>query len=189
MLKLHRDKKHKFKDGFWTFRNEKGKLKFHSNINRNAKFPESQLIEEMGISFTDYMDQAEEAIFREIFQRPKDFVDSDVVTLQDIKNVALFTIRSPMNCGIQKPSTYFISMVHTNAYDRFLYNLIVYIDYFLMIVEFLLIRRDELNSEENPKFCDTYSVKVEEFLAKQLSDRRILIAREYSKVYNNQIKI
>lgn len=177
MLTLHRDKKHKYKDGFWTV--EKEKLKFNPHSKQHDKFPDSHLIEEIGIQFADYIDEAKEAVFREKFQRPNNLVDSDVVTLQDIKNVALFTMQ---NTGIPN---YFITMVQEKTYDQFLHNLIIYIDLFLKIVEFLLIRRDELKSMINPKMCDLYSIKVEQFLAKQLSDRRILIAREYSKVNIN----
>lgn len=82
------------------------------------------------------------------------------------------------NCDITKA---FIEMVHTDIYDRFLHNLILYIDYFLMILEILLIRRDEVDA----KTGNTYSIKVEQCLAKQLSDRRLLIGREYCKVIIN----
>lgn len=94
MLSLHRDKKHKFKNGHWTFNQEKAKLKFHSHFKRqHDKFTNSHLIE-IGLEFADYINEAEELIFREIFQRPDNFIDSDVITIQDIKNVVLFTMKT-----------------------------------------------------------------------------------------------
>lgn len=48
-----------------------------------------------------------------------------------------------------------------------------------MVLEFLLIRRDK---EADGKIRDTFSTKVERFKSKELSDRRLLMAKEYSKV-------
>lgn len=128
-------------------------------------------------------DEAEEKIFLEIFARPKNFsfYDGNVITIQDIKNLALFTASSKSGGGL---STKFIEFLHTSTFDEFLHATIFYIDHFLLTLEFLLIRRDE-NLIEG-KIRDLYSIEVEKFLSKQLSDRRLLMAREYSKILTRQ---
>lgn len=193
---LHRDKKHKYKNGFWSWQPSyedvvDAKLKFYSHADADAgggggggkgnaaltdknDNPHDDIV---GLSFTDYIDEAEERIFLDIFKRPSSFYDSSVITIQDIKNLVLFTIKS------SKTSLHlrvFIEFLHTSEFDEFLHATIFYIDHFLLALEFLLIRRDEIEMEGKVK--DMFSMKVERFLSKELSDRRLLMAREYSKI-------
>lgn len=180
-LALHRDKKHKYKNGFWTWQPYNYfdvELKFYSHAGKgNSAVADKKHnphdYDDVGLSFTDYIDEAEEKIFREIFQRPRSFYDSNVITIPDIKNLAIFTIKSPISRAI-------IEFLHTSEFDEFLHATIFYIDLFLLILEFLLIRRDEIALEGKVK--DMLSMRVERFLSKQLSDRRLLMAREYSKI-------
>lgn len=174
-LPLHRDKEHKFKNGFWTWGENDVKLKFHSHVADDKKTKSHFHPVDAGLEFRKFIDVAEEKIFREIFVRPNSFYDSEVVTIQDIKNLALFTVESG---ATQK----FIDFVHREIYDDFLHAIIFYMELYLMILELLLIRRDK---EAAGIIRDTYSTKVEQFLSKQLSDRRLLIARAYSKVFLN----
>ena len=173
-LPLHRDKEYKFKNGHWTWEENEGKLKFHSHEVDKEVASQNLSGLEARSKFKEYINVADEKIFREIFSRPKGFIDSEIVTLQDIKNIALFTL-------IDKATNKFIEFVHTEMFDNFLHSVIFYSDLFVLILEFLLIRRDE-QSEGRVK--DTFSIKVEQFLSKQLSDRRLLVARDYSKVLN-----
>ncbi|CAG9798951.1 unnamed protein product [Chironomus riparius] len=200
---LYRDKKHKFKNGFWTWNENDSKLKFyshgikpHDNVEEKHnlwKAPEAlkvkikaadkkennenaSNVDDVGLRFVNDIDETEEQIFLEYFQRPKKFCDSSSITIQDIKNLAFFTLKSKITNDI-------IEFFHTKTFDKFLYAVIFYIDQFLLIFEYLLIRRDELSQEI--KIRDTYSIKIEQFLSKQLSDRRLLIAREYSKILLN----
>lgn len=172
---LHRDKKHKYINGQWTWNEEKGKLKFHPHEHVTKRNSYLLPLIDVGLNFADYIneDQELEEIFCKVFQRPKLYYDSEVITIQDIKNLVLFTIRS----GSTKE---LVDFVHTDICDKFLSNLIIYIDYFLLVVEYLLIRRDEILLDG--KIRDTYSLQVERFLSKLLSDRRALIAREYEMV-------
>lgn len=50
-------------------------------------------------------------------------------------------------------------------------------------VEFLLIRRDEIKGD-NGKIRNIDSIKVERILAEHLCQHRLILAREYSKVYS-----
>ena len=174
---LHRDKKHKYTNGQWTWNDGKGKLSFHPH--KHVTKPNSYLLPliDVGLNFADYINEPEEQIFCNVFQRPKFYYDSEVITIQDIKNVVLFNIRS----GCTKK---LVDFVHTNICDRFLNSLIIYIDYYLLVVEYLLIRRDEIL---DGKIRNTYSLEVERFLSKLLSDRRALTAREY-EIVNHKLK-
>lgn len=188
-LALHRDKKHKYKNGLWTWQSPyddcdrlDAKLKFNSHTNGSTvkgnsadkkDDPHDDDFTLVGLTFADYIDEAEEKIFREIFQRSSSFYDGDVITIQDVKNLALFLVKSATTCDL-------IEFLHTSEFDEFLHATIFYMDHFLLILEFLLIRRDETALEGKVK--DTLSMRVERFLSKQLSDRRLLMAREYAKM-------
>lgn len=171
-LPLHRDKEHKFKNGHWTWGESEAKLKFHSHAVDKQKKSKLCGLADAGLKFAEYIGEAEEKIFREVFMRPSKFYDSAIVTLQDIKNLVLFTLKS-------KATRKLIEFLHTRTYDKFLHAIIFYTDFFLLVLEFLLIRRDK---EANGQIRDTISIQVEQHLSKQLSDRRLLIAREYSSV-------
>lgn len=174
-LPLHRDKEHKFKTGHWTWSGTEAKLKFHSHVpaaDDDKKTKNHSRAVDAGLKFAEHIDVADETVFREIFLRPSSFYDSEAVTVQDIKNLALFTLKS-------KAPRRFIEFVHSTTFDQFLHAIIFYTDFFLMVVELLLIRRDK---EANGQLRDNFSIKAEQFLARQLSDRRVLVARDYSKV-------
>jgi Protein phosphatase 1 inhibitor len=186
---LYRDKKHKFKNGHWMWSSGGGdgveekdvQLKFHSHDGRrkNGKMNEKRKriagdeMNGVGLIFVNDIDEPQEELFRRKFQRENSFCDSDVITIQDIKIIALYTLQT-------RVSNDFIEFLHTALFDKFLHACIFYIDLYLRVVELLLIRRDETN--EDGKIRDIYTLKVERFLSKELSDRRLLIAREYSKV-------
>lgn len=171
-LALHRDKEHKFKNGLWTWGEHEEKLKFHPHGDDKKTENETHSVVDAGLQFKAHIDVAEEKIFRGIFLRPNSFYDGDVVTLQDIKNLVLFTSSSM--------TPQLIDFLLSEAFDKFLHSIIFYTDLFLMILELLLIRRDK---ELQGFVRDTHSVRVEQFLSKQLSDRRLLIARDYSKAF------
>lgn len=98
-----------------------------------------------------------------------------MITIQDIKDVAFFTASS------KAMSKRFIHYFHTEIIDEFLNALIIYFEYFLKVVEFLLIRRDEVNGE-NGKIRNMETVHIEQMLAEYLLQYRLVLAREYAKV-------
>lgn len=168
---LHRDKEYKFKSGHWTWGPGESKLKFHPHEDDKRVSIQNQAAG-AAATYKQFINVAEEQIFREIFARPKGSFDSDVITLQDVKNLALFT-------RIPKSTRNFLRTVHTDMFDEFLHSTIFYMDFFLLVLELLLIRRDET---ADGRIRDTFSIRVEQFLSKQLTDRRALMARDYSKV-------
>lgn len=167
---LHRDKEYKLKNGHWTWGPDESKLKFHPHEDDKKVSNQNQALKTA--TYKQYINVAEEQIFREIFARPKGSYDSAVITLHDVKNLALFT-------QIAKSTQKFLRIVHTDMFDEFLHSTIFYMDFFLMVLELLLIRRDETAAG---RIRDTFSIRVEQFLSKQLTDRRVLMARDYSKV-------
>lgn len=194
-LPLYRDKKHKFKNGYWKWNENETKLKFiaHEPEMMISKRTEAVMLKaskpptstcktkekkkdfqnENFLRFVNEIDENEEQVFLKFFQRPRGFYDSDVITIQDVKNISLFTLTTTV-------AVEFIEFLYTEVFDKFLHAILVYMDQFLKTIEFLLIRRDELN--EFKKIRDNYSLDIEKFLSKQLDDRRLLISREYSKV-------
>lgn len=172
-LPLHRDKEHKFKNGHWTWAENEAKLKFHSHsLDEQSRSVLCGGLVDAGVKFAEHIDVAEEKILRDVFLRPNKFYDSNVVTLQDIKNLVFFTLKA-------KTTSKLIDFLHTQPFDKFLHAIIFYIDLFLLVLEYLLIRRDK---EAKGKIRDGYSIQVERQLSKQLSDRRLMLAREYSTV-------
>lgn len=170
-LPLHSDKEHEFKCGRWSWGEHEATLKFHPHGIVGRKNQRSKSSNESS-KFKNSINAVEEKIFREVFQRANSFHDSDVVTLQDIKNIALFTINS-------RAAQNFLAFVHSTLFDEFLHSVVFYVDMFLMVLEFLLIRRDKALKGQ---VRDIFSVRVEQFMSKTLSDRRLLVAREYAQV-------
>lgn len=159
--------------GQWTWLNRSECIRFQQNpIDKlpDCALPAPRL--KFGIQFKDYMDEVEEDLFLEQFARPDFSKDSDVITIQDIKNVALFT--APRNAF----SRNFIKFVHLPTVDEFFNDLIIYFEHFLKLVEFLIIRRDEVKT----KILDMRSVRLEQMLAEYLVQHRLLLAREYAKI-------
>lgn len=173
-LNLHRDKEHEFKNGKWSWDETSpiAELKFTPDCFKTESQEEAPQTLEASLHFSDNMNVAEEKLFREIFQRKPNFYDSHVITLQDIKNLSFFLLKIEVTNRL-------IEFLHNETYDMFLYSIIFYFEHYLKVLEFLLIRRDQ---ESTGRSRDSYSLKVEQFLSKQLSDRRLLIAREYSKI-------
>jgi len=176
LLPLYRDKKHKFKDGQWTWNEAGAKLKFRpfSEDNEEDNLALAAASKgRPGLQFKRNIDEVDEKIFREVFMRPNSFYDGHVITIQDIKSTALFLAKSQVPRDL-------IEFVHTETtFDKFLHATIIYIDFFLSVLEYLLIRRDDISEG---KSRDTHSINVERFVSKRLSDRRCLVGKEYSKV-------
>lgn len=170
-LPLHRDKEHEFKKGYWAWVHDELKFHPHGGNNNTKGCPCSF---DTGLKFALNLDVAGEKDFLEVFQRRSSFGESEVVTIQDVKNLALFLLKS-------KVQRKFIEFVYDKfeKFDKFLHSVVFYIELFLKVLELLLIRRDH---ERSGEVRDALSIEVEQLLAKQLSDRRTLVAREYSPV-------
>lgn len=72
--------------------------------------------------------------FKRQFQRQCKPNEPNVVTLQDVKDVALF-LANPADLTVD-----FINYFHIPTMDRFLRALIVYFQYYIQVFYFILIR-------------------------------------------------
>ncbi|XP_058809149.1 protein phosphatase 1 regulatory subunit 36-like [Phymastichus coffea] len=75
-------------------------------------------------AFKESLSFAEQSKFRKLYQR-KHASEMDVVLLQDVKDLALYSIASPM-------SLEFIGFAHLAVVDRFLRALILYLQHYLV---------------------------------------------------------
>ncbi|KAL5291054.1 hypothetical protein ACFFRR_010459 [Megaselia abdita] len=179
MIRVHKDKfVPKYKAGKWSWDADAEIFKFTSrgSTSKGEKVPSlSEKSWKKDFLFKESMEEVEELIFRQMFSRTDKSYDADVVILQDIKNVVLFLAPS---CMMQRR---FVDFVHTKVVDAFLNALIIYFEYFLKVLEFLLIRRDEL-SGKTPQIQSMDSIHIKEMFSEYLIQYRILIAREYSKI-------
>jgi hypothetical protein len=176
--RIHRDWKYKFENGYWTWGKLEDELIFHPRARQVLnKDVDTNFLSGNYLKFKREMNEVEEAVFRKYFQRSAESPDS--VILKDVRNLALFTLKT-------KVSNEFISFILSESFDSFLHSSIFYMDYYLMILELLLIRRDET---KEGKVRDIRSIKIEKTLSRQLTHRRLLMSREYSKVTHINIKI
>ncbi|XP_005185298.3 protein phosphatase 1 regulatory subunit 36-like [Musca domestica] len=128
-----------------------------------------------GYKFKSLMDKVEEMIFRQEFDRPDDTHDSDVILVQDIKNLVLFLAPTEMT------SKNFVKFLNTESVHSLIKSLIIYFEHFLKILEFILIRREEMVGE-NAQMQNQDSTEIKRIFSAKLSQYRLLLAREYSRV-------
>lgn len=95
--------------------------------------------------------------------------EPEVITIQDIKDVVLFTA-NPKDISKE-----FIMFIHIPSMDRFLRALIVYFQYYLQVWEKILLRREEAKR----KLYQPAVTILENIVRDDLSDLRSMAAREY----------
>ncbi|XP_013101496.2 protein phosphatase 1 regulatory subunit 36-like [Stomoxys calcitrans] len=128
-----------------------------------------------GFQFLNTMDKVEEMIFSQEFQRSDTTYDADVILLQDIKNLVLFLAPTDI---ITKE---FVHFVNTETVHSLLKVLIMYFEYFLKLMEFIVIRREETKAEK-ARMQTQQSTEIKRIFSANLSQYRLLLAREYSKI-------
>lgn len=163
----------KYQNGKWLWNDKEERLEFESrqcNVTIKEEF-----IATNGYKFKMDMNQVEEMIFRQEFQRPDTTYDADVILIQDIVNVVLFL--APSEFIVKK----LINFLNTHTVNKFMKALIIYFEYFLKMVEFVLIRRDEISCEQAQIQSDE-STEIKRIFSEHLSQHRLLLAREYSTI-------
>ncbi|KAI8432846.1 hypothetical protein MSG28_013777 [Choristoneura fumiferana] len=159
-----------YDNGYWVWSDTNCMLEFKSNnlsqSISNVTIPPAMIAGVL--QFNDDPDLIEQFRFQKRFQRKTK--DNDVVKLQDVKDVALFTA----------PSALFtkdiILLFHKPAMDRFLRALIFYCQYFLQI-------SDELNHRAlDAKIKTANSKRIVEEFRENLQDARLIVAKEYSSM-------
>lgn len=143
MIRIHTDNfVPKYVNGTWLWNDQQEKLEFDSHEAASKELSKEEFITIGGFKFLANIDQLEEMIFRQEFQRSDTTHDYEVILLQDIKNLVLFLAPPEI---LTKDFIYFLN---TKTVQRFLKALIIYFEYFLKLVEFVLIRRDEISGEK-----------------------------------------
>ncbi|XP_050671292.1 protein phosphatase 1 regulatory subunit 36-like isoform X2 [Leptidea sinapis] len=122
------------------------------------------------VEFRDDVDLIEQIRFRRRYQRKLKPGQPDIITLQDVKDIALYT--APVN--ILSPML--INMLHLPTTERFIRALILFCQYYLQISEEMALRILELETKIRTKQCEILEGEFRE----NLSDLRLLVAKEYS---------
>ncbi|XP_037726176.1 uncharacterized protein LOC119557476 isoform X1 [Drosophila subpulchrella] len=166
----------KYYSGKWSWDSAKDCLHFEAhNDLENAR---ERYITTNGYKFLRTMDQEEELIFRQEYVRQKSN-NSDVIVISDIRNLVLYLMPKEFL------SYRFVEFMHEQEVLYVIHALIIYFEYYLRLVEFVLIRRDELagsmgqvQSEETNEMKRTLSV--------YLSQYRMLVARNYCLIIGGE---
>ncbi|CAG4940761.1 unnamed protein product [Colias eurytheme] len=157
-----------YENGHWIWNEEVEKLQFISDlpvmIEDDYELPSTALT---NVEFKDDVDLLEQQRFRKYLQRKTE--DDDVVTLQDLKDVVLFTAPT----SILSPAL--INLLHLSTTERFLRALILYVQYFLQISDEMSHRTLELETKIRTQNSDKIELKYQE----DLEDLRLLVAKEY----------
>ncbi|XP_017782229.1 PREDICTED: uncharacterized protein LOC108566722 [Nicrophorus vespilloides] len=171
-----------FKNGHWIWDQEKIGLLY---VNHDAPLkiattaaagpaiqkPGKQIIPS-SIRFKEGIESMEKIYFRRFFQRRVKMNEPEVITLQDIKDVALF-LANPKDLTIE-----FIQYFHLPEIDRFLKSIIIYFHYYLQLWDFNLERREEAKRKlRQPVVCELEDIKMSD-----LSDLRSMLSREYCSI-------
>ncbi|EDW13779.1 uncharacterized protein LOC6572169 isoform X1 [Drosophila mojavensis] len=167
----------KYLSGKWSWDNKSDSLRFEQHHDLADK--RERYIETNGYKFLRTINQEEEVIFRQEFVRGDNTFDTDTVVINDVRDLVLFLSPSEFL------SVKFIEFIHKPAVHRLLHALIIYFEYFLRMVEFVLIRRDELagnmaqiQSEQTNDMKRIFSI--------YLSQYRMLVARNYSAILKGE---
>ncbi|KAJ8936898.1 hypothetical protein NQ318_010925 [Aromia moschata] len=111
-----------------------------------------------------------QARFRKYFQRRVKLTEPEVVTIQDVKDVALYT------CKVSLLSPEFVNYFHTKSMDDFLRSLIIYFQYYFQVWNKMQLRRKEAARKlRRPIVTD-----LENVVRDDLSDLRSMVSRNYA---------
>lgn len=174
MIRLHIDTyAPKYYSGKWTWDSNIDGLDFHPH--NDLSTVNDRYIDTNGYRFLRTLNPEEEAIFRQFYVRPDTTFDADTVVINDVRDLVLFMMPKEFL------SMKFLRFMHEPAVHRLLHSLIIYFEYYLRMVEFVLIRRDEVSgkiaqiqSEQTNEMKRTFSI--------YLSQYRLLVARNYSVI-------
>lgn len=161
----------KYASGKWIWNNDLKQIQFQKKKELREHIPTSV----SWVKFKKCMNQAEEIVFVEKFWRKASSNDSDVIIIQDIKNLVLFLAIGDCVNGR------FVEFFHAPIVDEFLNDLIIYFEYYFKLLEFLLAQRKRNDSTES-KLSDKVSMAREVALSEKMDQYRIILAREYSQI-------
>ncbi|KAH8241933.1 hypothetical protein KR038_000779, partial [Drosophila bunnanda] len=167
----------KYHSGKWSWNTDSDSLHFEPH-NELENVRERYIVTN-GFRFLRTMDQEEELIFRQEYMRDKNTFDGDVVVIADVIDLVLFLMPT-------KFLTYkLVEFLHQPQVDQLVHSLIIYFEYYLRLVEFVLIRRDEVSGQ----MAQTQSEQTSDMkrtLSVYLSQYRMLVARNYCEILQDK---
>ncbi|KAH8414000.1 hypothetical protein KR222_000718 [Zaprionus bogoriensis] len=161
----------KYHSGKWSWDTKKDCLHFEPH--HDLADAKERYIETNGYKFLRSIDQVEEMIFRLQFIRSESTFDTDTVVINDVRDLVLFLMPKEFL------TSRFLEFMHKPAVHRLLHALIIYFEYFLRLVEFVLIRRDELDGDM-AQIQSEQTNETKRIFSIHLSQYRMLVARNYS---------
>ncbi|XP_037725284.1 protein phosphatase 1 regulatory subunit 36 [Drosophila subpulchrella] len=164
----------KYYSGKWSWNAEKDCLEFEPH--NDLEDARERYITTNGYKFLRTIDQEEELIFRQAYVRDSSTYDFDTLVINDVRDLVLFLMPSEF-------LTYrFVEFMHRPAVHRLIHALIIYFEYFLRMVEFVLIRRDELADQ----IQSDQTIEMKKIFSIYLSQYRLLVARNYSVILKGE---
>ncbi|XP_076250439.1 uncharacterized protein LOC143190175 [Rhynchophorus ferrugineus] len=131
---------------------------------------------DMEIRVMDTIDSYTQAKFKRNYQRKVKAGEPAVATIQDVKDVAIFTSK------VEDLTPEFISYFHTAEMDRFLRSMIIYFQYYLQIWNGLQFRR----AEASRKLRQPLVTVLENEVRDNLADLRSMVSRDYAAILLGQ---
>ncbi|XP_047522940.1 uncharacterized protein LOC125061507 [Pieris napi] len=156
-----------YESGHWVWNEEAEELEFISDLRLVEESLELLPTSVANVEFKDDIDLLEQQKFRKYLQRKTEEID--FVTLQDVKDVVLFT------APLAVMSSSLIKILHHCTTERFLRALTLYTQYYLQISDEMSHRTLELETKIRTENSD----KIEMKYRKDLEDLRLLVAKEY----------
>ncbi|XP_033245520.1 uncharacterized protein LOC108157344 isoform X2 [Drosophila miranda] len=178
MLRLHVGKNApKYYKGNWSFDSTKDALNFEPY--HDLEDVEERYISTNSFNFLRTITQEEELVFRHVYGRDDTTYDTRAVELNDIRDLVLFLMPSEF----LRPK--FVEFMHHQAVYHLLHSLTIYFEYYLRMVEFVLIRRDEISGEK-AQIQNEQTNDMKRVFSVYLSQYRMLVARNYSVIIKGE---
>lgn len=163
--------------GIWLWDNKTDKIHFEPHKDLIQK--KERYIETNGYEFIRTITLDEEKVFRQEYSKVETRPDSNMISINDVRDLVLFLM--PKEFLTKR----FLDFMHRPAVHRLLHALIIYFEYFLRLVEFVLIRRDEL-AGDGANIQSEQSNDMKRIFSTHLSQYRLLVARNYSVILKGE---
>uniref|UniRef100_A0A2A4JB42 Uncharacterized protein n=1 Tax=Heliothis virescens TaxID=7102 RepID=A0A2A4JB42_HELVI len=162
-----------YENGRWLWDERQKRIVFLSNLRPKVDEFDLYYTQPSGVmEFREDVDLIEQMRYRRYFQRKLEPGQADVVRLQDIKDLVIYT--APVNFLSAK----LINMLHTPTAERFLRALILYCGYSIQTEDDMRERALELETKLRTPDSDS----LEDEFRDNLADLRILVAKEYMTI-------
>ncbi|KAL3276764.1 hypothetical protein HHI36_012131 [Cryptolaemus montrouzieri] len=177
-----------FSNGYWSWEDSRNALFFnktaepdkpvtykppHESISSGSNLLEEDVSTYLtAVRFRDIINRVSQAQFKRYFRRRVRVGAPAVVTIQDIKDVILYSAE------IKDLTSEFIRFFHLPTVDAFLRAGVVYFQYYFQVWEHLERRREEAKR----KLTQPIVTVLEDVIMDNLGDLRSILSREYHRL-------